>query len=94
MIDTVPVSIDIGHLTYEVYWPISRRGQVEMQAHQERVIAEKAELDDKLSKLTTFLTGSVFASLDKGEQARLIEQEAVMIQYSGILAARIAAFQG
>ena len=33
-----------------------------MQPHQERVVQEKAGLDEKIRKLTAFIGGSIFAS--------------------------------
>ncbi len=63
-------------------------------AHQERVIAEKADLDEKLSKLRAFCAtvGGVFDSLPTDEKQRLTEQEGHMAAYSDVLARRIAAF--
>lgn len=63
-----------------------------MQPHQERVITEKQELDDKLQKLSLFLTTPVFQSLDTEEQQRLRNQFDIMAQYSNILNQRIQAF--
>ena len=66
-----------------------------MQAHQQRVIDEKSELDGRLTKLLAFIdggSGPVFKSLSTEEQERLCRQGAVMREYSDILADRIAAF--
>ncbi len=64
-----------------------------MSPHQERVVAEKAELDEKARKLSDFIgNSSVFPTLDPAEQERLREQNDVMWQYSEILGRRIAAF--
>jgi hypothetical protein len=63
-----------------------------MQPHQERVVAEKHELDDKISKLTAFVGGTIFASLDDAERSRLSIQLQHMNGYSEILGQRIAAF--
>ena len=63
-----------------------------MQPHQERVIAEKAELDAKIDKLTAFLKGDVFSTLSEGEQDRMKRQHAHMEAYSGILSERIVNF--
>jgi hypothetical protein len=61
--------------------------------HQQRVIAEKAELDDKATKLSHFIgTNPIFENLDAAEQERLKEQCEIMWQYSEILGKRIAAF--
>lgn len=65
-----------------------------MAPHQERVVTEKAELDEKLAKLTAFTTmqNATFAALPNAEKARLIEQREIMGRYSTILGERIAAF--
>lgn len=62
--------------------------------HQERVIAEKAELDEKAHKLSDFIGNNpVFDTLDPMEQERLKVQNDIMWQYSEILGKRIAAFK-
>lgn len=63
-----------------------------MQPHQERVVTEKRELDDRLEKLRAFIETPVFAGLDPAEKGRLWQQVGVMQWYSEILGARIAAF--
>lgn len=64
-----------------------------MAPHQQRVIDERSELDDKRNKLYAFIDGSpVFKGLPSEEQARLRRQSDVMAEYSGILGERIAAF--
>ncbi len=64
-----------------------------MQPHQQRVVDEKKELDDKLTKLHAFFTATpTFESLDSAEQSRLRRQAELMGQYSAILGERIAAF--
>jgi hypothetical protein len=63
-----------------------------MQPHQARVVNEKKELDDKLSKLRTFFTGQLFAGLPEDERTRLLRQEKAMHEYSDVLGERIASF--
>ena len=63
-----------------------------MAPHQERVVKEKKELDEKLSKLDAFCLTDMFASLPFEEQGRLNRQHSAMEVYSRILAERIAAF--
>lgn len=64
-----------------------------MAPHQERVVTEKNELDEKLDKLLVFINSSpVFAGLDPAEKGRLWQQAGVMRWYSQILGDRIAAF--
>jgi crAss001_48 related protein len=66
-----------------------------MQPYQERVVAEKQELDEKISRLKEFIfgEGKIFRTLDPEERNRLEDQYTVMNQYSEILGRRIAAFQ-
>lgn len=64
-----------------------------MQAHQQRVVDEKIQLDDRATKLSEFIGHSdQFETLDAEEQERLREQNDVMWQYSEILGQRITAF--
>lgn len=63
-----------------------------MQPHQERVVAEKTELDDKREKLLRFFMGDIYKKLPVDEQDRLSKQETAMKVYSDILGERIAAF--
>jgi hypothetical protein len=65
-----------------------------MQPHQQLVVDEKTALDEKLAKLTAFVTtlNPVFAKLPTLEQERLIQQRELMRQYSALLGERIAAF--
>lgn len=62
--------------------------------HQQRVLDEKRELDDKLQKLSTFISSENFSNIvqDEAERGRLVCQEEVMKDYSAILAERIEAF--
>ncbi len=64
-----------------------------LQPHQQRVVTEKVELDEKAKALSEFIGHSpIFETLDPAEQERLKEQNEIMWQYSEILGARIAAF--
>lgn len=63
-----------------------------MAPHQERVVTEKQDLDDKISKLSPFLQSDVFRALSPSEQYRLSCQLYIMRCYSGILSERIANF--
>ena len=63
-----------------------------MQPHQQRVVEEKTELDEKIRKLGSFLTTSMFKDLPGDEQTRLSSQWGIMMSYSRILGERIAAF--
>lgn len=65
-----------------------------MQPHQQRVVDEKRELDEKLERLRAFCSevGGIFDSLPTEEKQRLTEQEIHMAAYSDVLGRRIAAF--
>lgn len=63
-----------------------------MLPHQQRVIAEKTDLDAKIVKLTAFLTGEIYPTLPQAEQARLTRQLNHMRDYSLVLNERIAGF--
>ena len=67
-----------------------------MQPHQQRVVTEKAELDEKLAKLSAFISSDGFSTIvtDEDERGRLVCQEEIMKDYSAILGERIAAFAG
>lgn len=64
-----------------------------MQPHQQRVVDEKKELDDKLTRLQAFFKTSTFDELDDAERSRLVHQAAIMGEYSTVLGERIAAFK-
>ena len=63
-----------------------------MAPHQERVVQEKKELDEKLAKLDAFGRTDFYKTLPSDEQGRLNRQHSVMEEYSRILGERIAAF--
>ncbi len=65
---------------------------MELQPHQQRVVTEKAELDEKLTKLTAFFNTEMFANLDDAEIERLQRQADIMGEYSDVLGERVAAF--
>jgi hypothetical protein len=64
-----------------------------MKPHQERVVQERKDLDEKIDKLDEFIDGEIFKTLPKDEQDRLVVQSAAMTNYSDILYARINAFE-
>lgn len=63
-----------------------------MQPHQQRVLDEKTELDQKLADLLEFSKTSEFDSLDEVEQKKLVRQSVVMCDYSRALSDRINGF--
>ncbi|WP_247842577.1 hypothetical protein [Pseudomonas sp. MWU12-3103b] len=60
--------------------------------HQQRVIAERGQLADRLDKLSGFFETPLFAGLDAAEQGRLKLQADAMSVYLDVLSQRIAAF--
>lgn len=67
-------------------------GTEAMPAHQQRVVAEKVQLDKKLEDLRKFLKTPFFASLSAVERELLEQQADMMGAYSGVLLDRIAIF--
>lgn len=63
-----------------------------MAPHQERVVTEKGELDEKYQKLVAFFETPTFKGIDAAEQSRLQRQAEIMYQYSAILGERISYF--
>lgn len=72
------------------YLPIGHIGH--LPAHQQRVIGEKAQLDDRLTKLDGFIGTPVFSGLPETEQELLKLQADAMRVYRDVLARRIEAF--
>lgn len=61
--------------------------------YQQRVIDEKAALDEKITKLADFIILSpVFKELPGADRGRLYRQHTAMRAYSGVLGERIEAF--
>lgn len=63
-----------------------------MQPHQERVVTEKADLDEKISKLSGFMHGETYAELPAVDQGLLMVQIRAMKLYSETLSQRIQVF--
>ena len=65
-----------------------------MNVFEERVVAERAELERRLTKLDSFIftENAVFLALDKEDRDLLFNQFTAMADYSRILAMRIARF--
>lgn len=64
-----------------------------MGAYQDRVIAEHAELKDRLGKLKAFFETPVFAGIAPAEQTRLRRQAKAMSEYEEVLDERVKAFR-
>lgn len=74
---------------------IANRGGSQLSGrppHQQRVVDERTDLDDKLSKLNGFFLAPLFSTLPAAEQGRMRTQAVAMRTYSEILTERIAAF--
>lgn len=63
-----------------------------MKPHQERVVAEKAEVDAGLDKLRAFIGSDTFQHIDASERERLRRQAYIMKELSQVLGERIKAF--
>lgn len=72
--------------------PIDATFHIERPPHQQRVVTERDELADKITKLTAFLVTPTFARLADDEQNRLNIQLDAMRLYCVVLNERIAAF--
>jgi len=60
-----------------------------MEAYQERVVLEKKELDEKINKLSVFVSSDTL----KEDVANVLKKQlAIMIDYSNILSERISNF--
>ncbi len=64
-----------------------------MSPWQERLVKEKEELDQKITKLTAFIVGPDFGELDSENQFWLKEQLKAMENYSYSLCQRINLFK-
>jgi hypothetical protein len=63
-----------------------------LPAHQERVIAERADLEVRIERLQAFIATETFEALDLAEMVRLDRQLNLQRQLSAVLAERIADF--
>lgn len=84
-----PCKPDIFAATYDA---VPAAPGADLPPHQQRVLDEKRELDDRLQKLVAFFSNPIFHGLPESEQIRLERQAVAMRTYSEILSERIAAF--
>lgn len=65
-----------------------------LQPYQQRVVEEKADLDERLSKLRAFISHPDFFEhmTDEDKRVRLVRQEQALKMYSNILCKKIYAF--
>jgi hypothetical protein len=61
--------------------------------YQQRVVDEKAELDERLAKLRAFIRSEAFEDVAPAERHRLLRQRDAMTGYSFVLGQRIDAFR-
>lgn len=67
-------------------------GSKQLQPHQQRVVDEKNELDEKIGKLQSFFDNDIYKNLPNEDRALLIDQVHHMRIYSDILLKRIQRF--
>lgn len=78
---------------YQAQQPAQAPVESAIPPHQQRVITEKAELDEKREKLNAFMEGEQFHVVcDEVERMRMIDQYNAMTRYSEALGERIDAF--
>ena len=65
---------------------------VTLQPHQQRVVEEKRDLDEKTGRLAAFLETKTYDALVPEERGRLRSQLFYMRRYADVLGERIAAF--
>ncbi len=63
-----------------------------MPPHQQRVVTERDELTEKITRLAVFMDGEVFSGLPRDEQYRLHIQHGFMVAYCDVLEDRIDHF--
>lgn len=73
--------LDIGHVSH-------------LPAHQQRVIGERAIINDWFTKLGAFLPSDFFKTLPGEEQTRLSSQWGTQMEYLRTLDQRIEHFEG
>lgn len=73
--------------------PAAKKAAKKPETYQDRVKEEKKQLDEKRVGLNKFLKGDEFTTLDPENQALLLEQSAIMTDYSAILDRRIDLFK-
>lgn len=67
--------------------------ELELKPHELRMVQEKSDLDEKITKLVNFLPTELFINLDKLDRQLLTAQLAMMESYSKILGQRIDRFK-
>jgi hypothetical protein len=67
--------------------------QKKLDQYQERVVEEKAALDDKIKRLMDFINSEIYVSLKPFDRELLEKQFYIMLEYSKTLRFRIINFQ-
>ena len=65
-----------------------------LQPHEVRVVEERTELNDKITKLLTFMASKFYQTLDSELNQNFEEQVKLMKAYSDVLLRRINSFEG
>jgi hypothetical protein len=63
-----------------------------MKPHEERVLAERCELSDRLNKLIAFIESEAFNAIDRYDRGLLRLQRLRMSDYLSVLDERIERF--
>ena len=63
-----------------------------MEAHQQRVVDEHADLEDKIAKLGAFIDTEFYGTLHDDEKRDLLLQHKYMMSYWTVLTRRIQRF--
>jgi len=64
----------------------------QLQPHEQRVVDERTELIEKITKLHAFFKTDIFENLKEEDQKLLEEQVQLMMNYSDVLLKRINRF--
>lgn len=65
-----------------------------LQPHEIRVVEERTELMEKITKLHNFMNSDFYQTLDKLNHIHFEEQEKAMVDYAEVLLRRINLFEG
>lgn len=63
-----------------------------LQPYQQRVVEERAQLEERIARLQTFCNDARFYTVERPERDRMTAQLHAMRHYSAILKERIEAF--
>lgn len=65
-----------------------------LEPHEVRVVQERTELVEKITKLHQFMSSDSYSTLKELDKINLVRQEQAMITYSEVLLERINSFEG